>query len=379
MNENLNSEESIGNVGAGETAGTPASRYKNGQFSDFDAISTGEKPLNIVDMEHTRQQYSDTCAIKSQQLVLEKFGINVSENELREEAYLNGWYLPGCGTPGQDMGKLLEKHGIECAYYDGGNILNVINELANGKQIIMAVDSGELWHDKGIRKIWEKLEDKIPYIGGSDHALMVTGIDASDIEDIKVVVTDPGSGDLNKAYPLEQFVNAAQDSNFYMVVTKEPTPHIFDGFAEGTTHLPMIGNMDYCDFLFEYQNYLYSPYLYCPEKFWSDYNNNGTNLDDYLYHPEQQLPSNVFSNFCSQAFGIELNERDSKVTSSVEFEESDNKMDDDNTNDDASSNGLESIEVTTSEEAYSTGFDDDNPWSTEDSDESDFYSNDNEM
>ena len=54
-------------------------------------------------------------------------------------------------------------------------------------------------------------------------------------------------------------------------------------------------------------------------------------------------------------------------------------MDDDNTNDDASSNGLESIEVTTSEEAYSTGFDDDNPWSTEDSDESDFYSNDNEM
>ena len=59
------------------------------------------------------QQYGDTCAIQSQRLILEKFGISLTQDELIEEATLNGWYTrdSGRGTRMEDVGKLLENHG----------------------------------------------------------------------------------------------------------------------------------------------------------------------------------------------------------------------------------------------------------------------------
>lgn len=200
----------------------------------------GDDALNEVS-DAVRQHYPDTCAIKSQQLVLQRFGVFVSEEELRDEAIRHGWYHPGSGTPMVDVGKLLELHGIGMSQYVNGNIFNVINELALGHQVIMGVDSGELWH-YGLR---ERLEDRIPVIGGADHALIVSGINTDDPSDIKVIITDPGTGDLCKEYSLSQFVDAASDSNFYMVTTDVAVPHIFDSFGDGVDHLPMVGDMTY--------------------------------------------------------------------------------------------------------------------------------------
>lgn len=195
--------------------------------------------------EFVRQTYPDTCAIKSQQLVLEKFGVHISEEELRQEAIEHGWYSPGKGTPMEDVGKLLELHGVDVHQYVNGNICNVINELAQGHEVIMGVDSGELWH-YGIK---EQIEDYIPGIGGADHALIVSGINTDDINNIKVIVTDPGTGDVCKEYSLSQFVDAANDSSFYMVTTDNAVPNIFDTFGEGIIHLPIIGDMTYDDFV----------------------------------------------------------------------------------------------------------------------------------
>lgn len=41
------------------------------------------------------QAFSDTCAIKSQQLILEDFGINVTETDLVRTAAEHGWYNGG--------------------------------------------------------------------------------------------------------------------------------------------------------------------------------------------------------------------------------------------------------------------------------------------
>ena len=38
-----------------------------------------------------QQLYPDTCAIKSQQLILKDFGIDVSETQLVQTAKANGW------------------------------------------------------------------------------------------------------------------------------------------------------------------------------------------------------------------------------------------------------------------------------------------------
>ena len=206
----------------------------------------GEPAKNIVS-DYVHQQYSDTCAIKSQQLVLEKYGIYVSEDQLRAEAYSHGWYSPGGGTSMNDVGKLLELHGIGVSQYVNGNIFNVINELAQGHNVIMGVDSGELWH----YGIYEKFEDRV--LGPrADHALIVSGINTEDPQNIKVIITDPGTGDLCKEYTLPQFVDAANDSNFFMVTTNEPEPHIFDNIGVGIQHLPYIGSMSYDDFKEEY-------------------------------------------------------------------------------------------------------------------------------
>ena len=66
----------------------------------------GEPALNVI-IDDVHQLYSDTCAIKSQQLVLQEFGINVPEDQLVQEALNNGWYQPSGGTTPANVGKLL--------------------------------------------------------------------------------------------------------------------------------------------------------------------------------------------------------------------------------------------------------------------------------
>jgi len=168
------------------------------------------------------QFYDDTCAIQSQHLVLKEFGIDVTQNEMIEVAKLNGWYVTGQGTPVEYVGKLLEHYGVDVKATEGNNIFNIANELSKGHQIIVGVDSGELVHPE--------LEVGEDYFEGerADHALVVVGIDTSDPSDVKVIVTDPGTGNRQWAYSEEQFVDAWKDSNCFMVTT-EKSPEEFNG------------------------------------------------------------------------------------------------------------------------------------------------------
>ncbi len=200
----------------------------------------GDAPVNILS-DDVRQLYSDTCAIKSQQLILQDFGLNITEDQLRYEAMMNGWY--NGGTSPADVGKLLELHGIGVSQYDNANIFNLVNELSLGHKVIVGVDSGELWEDNVLDKLFEDSQ--------ADHALIVSGVDTSDPNNIKVILTDPGTGDLLKEYPMDQFVDAWQDSNCFMMTTNDPVPEIFDpfnnlpGFQMPINNLPMIGQMPY--------------------------------------------------------------------------------------------------------------------------------------
>lgn len=201
----------------------------------------GDAPVNILS-DDVRQIYNDTCAIKSQQLILQDFGINLSEDQLRNEAYINGWYSGG-GTSPADVGKLLELHGVSVSQYDHANIFNLVNELAQGHKVIVGVDSGELWDDNLFDKFFED--------NTADHALIVSGVDTSDPNNIKVILTDPGTGDLLKEYPMDKFVDAWQDSDCFMMATNDAVPDVFDsfnnipGFEMPINNIPMIGQMPY--------------------------------------------------------------------------------------------------------------------------------------
>lgn len=215
---------------------TPAYRlweaYQEGRL-DFDANATpldvrpeeiihGQEELDIVFDPEVYQFYSDTCAIQSQHLVLKHYGIDVTQNEMIEVAKANGWYITGHGTPMEYIGKLLEHYGVDVEVTEGGKIFKLANELAQGHQVIVGVDSGEL-----VRPEEEAWEDAT-YGEEADHALVVVGLDATDPNNVKVIVTDPGTGHRQWAYSQEQFMDAWKDSNCFMVST-EQSPEQFQG------------------------------------------------------------------------------------------------------------------------------------------------------
>lgn len=165
----------------------------------------------LITPDSIQQGYMDTCAVKCQEIILHNFGINCTEDQLVTEAMQHGWF--NNGTPVADVGKLLETHGIDIRTFDDANQYTLINELAQGHQVIVGVDSGELWNDG----LSDKLMDFLG-INGADHAIIVNGIDASDPANLLITITDPGSGEVTQ-YPYEQFADAWQDSHCHMVAT----------------------------------------------------------------------------------------------------------------------------------------------------------------
>ncbi len=171
-------------------------------------------PAQNIEFDPTVYQfYEDTCAIQSQHLILQQYGINVSQEELIEIAKEHGWYAEGYGTPMDMVGKLLEYYGVDIHGSQGNNIFNIANELAQGHQIIVGVDAYELIYPEESAGV-----DEI-YGEHPNHALVVVGIDTSDPDNVQVIVTDPGTGNRQMAYPADQFIDAWKDSDCFMVTT----------------------------------------------------------------------------------------------------------------------------------------------------------------
>lgn len=209
-----------------------------------DAATSYGLPAIDGTSSYIHQHYPDTCAIQSQRLILNQFGIGVTEDQLRHEAATKGFYTPGHGTSMDDLGKLLESHGVAVHRELNANVFNLTAELAQGHKVIVGVDCHQLWHEDSM---WQSLLDRLGH-GSANHALIVSGIDTSDPSHLKVIVTDPGTGDVAKEYPIQQFLNAWHTSDFSMVSTSEPAPaHLPEmvNFDYHAGHVPMIGDAPY--------------------------------------------------------------------------------------------------------------------------------------
>lgn len=192
------------------------------------------------------QLYDDTCAIKSQQLILNQFGVECSEMDLIRYSEEHGWY-DGHGTQINDVGNLLEEAGIEVTRMFDANVFNLVNELAQGHKVIVGVDAGELWGAPFHEWMEDFFMGEVP-----DHALLVTGVDMSDPDNIKIIVTDPGTGEVGRAYPIEQFMDAWADSSYFMCSTDIPAPPTAPGmenFDYLSGHIPTVAGMEYSQFL----------------------------------------------------------------------------------------------------------------------------------
>ncbi len=207
--------------------------------------------INMEDMNPIQQQYSDTCAIKSQQLILNDFGVDVTEDQLVYQAEQFYIYRPGEGTPMEDVGKLLELNGVHCTQHENASVYDLTAELAQGHKVIIGVDSSELWNKELFAPVMNKMTD---YFSGekADHALIVAGIDTTDPDHVQVILTDPGTGEEAARYPMEQFLDAWHDSGNFMVTTDSPAPLAYNPpmvhFDYELGHLPSVGQMPYAYF-----------------------------------------------------------------------------------------------------------------------------------
>lgn len=231
----------------------------NDVFSDFGLSNIFSQSISIETNTYNevmdtngmipdiQQQYPDSCAIKSQQIILNEFGIDVNEDQLVQFSYEQGWYnADGTGTAAGDVGNLLETANIPVTRQEDANVFNLVSELSQGHKVIVGVDSEELWGNKFMAWLKDFFMGDTP-----DHALVVAGIDTSDPNNVMVIVDDPGSGEYHKAYPLDQFMDAWSDAQCYMVSTDIPVPDhsaAMANFDYGQGHIANVGGMDYADF-----------------------------------------------------------------------------------------------------------------------------------
>jgi hypothetical protein len=191
--------------------------------------------------------YGDTCAIRCQEVILHQYGIDVDENTLVHQAIVEHLYYPGQATLPQDVGQLLVDYGIPVHQYQHASIFNLTVELAQGHMVMIGVNSSELH-----RPLLDHIAD-ILHVGTADHAVIVSGIDTHDPDHVQVIVSDPSTGDAAARYPLESFVNAWEDSDFFVTATEEPPPQVLyvpemEHFDYDSGHIAEIAGIPYDEF-----------------------------------------------------------------------------------------------------------------------------------
>ena len=178
-----------------------------------------------------------TCAVVSQEMILHEFGIDVSEASLVHEADGHG-ILSDHGTNPEDLGKLLDLHGIPNHMNPHGSVADLTNELAQGHKVIVGVFADALWQQDpvptGIREFLG--------LDGANHAIVLTGLDMSNPDHPKVIVNDPGDPQgAGKAYPLNQFMEAWHGSENMYVSTDSAPAHLGAHSLFGANYHPELG------------------------------------------------------------------------------------------------------------------------------------------
>ncbi|MEV8143947.1 hypothetical protein [Specibacter sp. NPDC078709] len=152
------------------------------------------------------------------QIVAEYTGQPVSdESEFVEIANELGVFSVGMdGVPGVTMDggvAILNEAGVP-ARLDFGDLDTLSQDLTAGYNIIVAIDSGEIWSG-------EAAEDN-----AADHAVVVTGIN---YERGTVILSDPGTPGGNfEEVPIDLFMNAWSDSDNAMIVCDTPPSDFTD-------------------------------------------------------------------------------------------------------------------------------------------------------
>ena len=166
-----------------------------------------KKLEHIVRIAHTRGD--SLCAVRCENYILHCFGIHRSLEELRDRAVSSGW-LSEEGALVKDLGNTALSFGLHVERRTDATLQDIIKALEEGKQVLTAVDGGELIGDP----VEERLEDVLA--GGIvDHCVVVLSVDVKYDE---VALYDPAFGPIPLPVSIAHFMDAWADSNYHCVL-----------------------------------------------------------------------------------------------------------------------------------------------------------------
>lgn len=192
------------------------------------------------------QMQPDNCAVVAEMSLINQFGIGLTQEQADYISSSNGWYHPGGGTSPADIGNMMDMYGIPNHSVQNATLDDLARELQAGHGVIVGLDSDQLWDQGPLNDL------KIALCKGlgldssqfmpADHAVVVTGIDASDPNNPMVILNDSGTPDGQAIhYPLDKFMDAWENSDFYYTSTDIPLPDgSFMGSLQGVDFAPWI-------------------------------------------------------------------------------------------------------------------------------------------
>lgn len=153
-------------------------------------------------------QRGNLCCWECEKHILNKHNIAYDEERLLQLAEENMWHCES-GTPLDNVGRYLENSGMMIEKRFNCNINDIVEALEDNKDVIVAVDGGELLGD-----LWAEMMEDIFEGEKPDHTVVVLGYDKNQNS---VTIYDPNSENNTDSYPVSQFVDAWDDSKNYMV------------------------------------------------------------------------------------------------------------------------------------------------------------------
>lgn len=199
----------------------PLSSPQDGS-TDFDrAVDNFFEMLDPTEHYHC-QEAPNSCAVAVQTDILNDFGINVSEAEMRELGEEHGIFSEEGGTSLEDVGKLLELHGIEVERGHHFDIDDLIEAKANGEKVIIGLDAAEIWNDPSIHDHpLETMSGGFLDIASAGHAVEFKGVVGDYDGQYYVVIDDPGHPHgHNVRIPLDDFDDAWDDFGNFAAITR---------------------------------------------------------------------------------------------------------------------------------------------------------------
>jgi RNA polymerase sigma factor (sigma-70 family) len=189
-------------------------------FDDLEKV-TGIKKANLYNIKKralnamekiariARSRGDVLCAVRCEEFILHCFGIHKALPELRDLALDKGW-LTDDGAYVQDLGNTAAHFGLKVDKLEDATLQDIIKAIDEGKQVIAAVDGGELIGDP----LEERIEDV--FVGKIvDHCVVVL---SASVQNDEVALYDPAFGPIPLTVSIAHFLDAWEDSNYHCVL-----------------------------------------------------------------------------------------------------------------------------------------------------------------